>query len=127
MEPTYFEHKEINYHLCEGLVPSVLILIKIKEEKQRHGSIQLHVMKHMAFLYSNKGTDILNIQYKCNKPLFVFFVKVLKGFGNSSHSRSHALLANVKVTSELPLMDFVESGSKGESPHITPSNCTFRL
>lgn len=79
MESSYFEHEEIDYHLFEGLVLSVLILIKIREEKQRHGSIQPHIMKHMAFLYSNKGTDILNIQYRFNKPSFVFFVKVLKG------------------------------------------------
>lgn len=50
MEPSYFEHEEINYHLFEGLVPSVLILIKIREVEQRHGSIQPHIMKHMAFL-----------------------------------------------------------------------------
>lgn len=56
---------------------SVLILIRVGELKQRHGSIQLHIVKHMAFLYSNKRTDTINIQYRFSKPSSVFFINIL--------------------------------------------------
>lgn len=64
-------------------MPSVLILIKIGELKQRHGSIQHHIEKHVAFLYSNKRTDILNIQYRFSKPSSVFFINILNNLQKS--------------------------------------------
>jgi len=106
IEPSYFEHEEINYHLFEGLVPSVLILIKIREVEQRHGSIQPHIMEHMAILYRKKGTDILNIQYRFNKPSFVFFVNFLKGIWKFISFQKACFTCKLKVTSKLPLMDF---------------------
>lgn len=60
-------------------MPSGLILIKIRKQKQRHGSIQPLLTKHMAFLYSNSITHVLNLQYIFYKLPFMFFVKVLKG------------------------------------------------